>query len=213
MVGRYLPRYLYREPNDRQKWLVRPKLQTEENHSLQTDEHQSEPCFSLLPSGTSDGPAESGEITDCVTLVPNGKKLDLLELNLASQLLFHVKTDLFVPDLIPLAFTRTYYPVDRWSQKFQIYLPHVYDPYLTGSRFPYTYSDWLLPDRRRIHFARISSGTGFADYVAESMFPDNVFFGSRIAWNGLGWDLALRDGTTYLSPEAYNARRPQTGFA
>jgi hypothetical protein len=88
MVGWYLPRYLYREPNDRQKWLVRPKLQTEENHSLQTDEHQSEPCFFLLPSGTSDGPAESGEITDCVTLVPNGKKLDLLELNLASQLLF-----------------------------------------------------------------------------------------------------------------------------
>lgn len=119
--------------------------------------------FAFRHIRTSDGPTKSGEVADCVTLVPNGKRFGLVELNLTSQLLFHVKTDLFEPDVIPLAFTRTYYPVDRWSQKFRIYLPNVYDPYLTGSRFPYTYSDWLLPDRRRIHFGRISSGTGFAD--------------------------------------------------
>jgi YD repeat-containing protein len=30
-------------------------------------------------------------------------------------------------------------------------------------------------------------------------------------WNGWGWDVALEDGTTYLSPEAYSATRPQQG--
>ena len=30
-------------------------------------------------------------------------------------------------------------------------------------------------------------------------------------WNGWDWDWTLPDGTTYLSPEAYNATRPQQG--
>lgn len=121
------------------------------------------------------------------------------------------KTDLYVADAVPLAFTRTYCPPDEWSRKFQVYLPQVYDPYLTGSRVPYTYSNWLLPDRQTIHFSRVSPGTGYADYIGESKSSDAVFVGSRIAWNGWGWDLALRDGATYLSSEAYSAKRPQQG--
>src|SRR5262249_61569013 len=35
--------------------------------------------------------------------------------------------------------------------------------------------------------------------------------GSRNKWHGWGWDLSRLDGTTYLSPEAYNATRPQQG--
>lgn len=150
-------------------------------------------------------------MADCLTLVPDGKKLDLLELNLGSGELFPIETDLYVTDSMPLAFTRTYYPTDDWARKFHVHLPHVYDPYLTGSRFPYTYSNWLLPDRQTIHFERISPGTGFADYVAECNSNVLSFGGSRIAWNGSGWDLALTDGSTYLSPEAYNATRPQQG--
>jgi YD repeat-containing protein len=47
--------------------------------------------------------------------------------------------------------------------------------------------------------------------VAESRTAEGEFAGSRIAWNGWGWDLAMPDGQTYLSPEAYNAVRPQQG--
>jgi YD repeat-containing protein len=58
---------------------------------------------------------------------------------------------------------------------------------------------------------RISPGTGFADAVFESNSASPTFEGSRTGWNGWGWDLTLEDGTTYISPEAYSARRPQQG--
>jgi hypothetical protein len=125
---------------------------------------------------------------------------------------FPIRTDLYVSDSNPQLLPRTYHPPDEWSQKFQVTLPHVYDPYLTESRLPYMYSDWLLPDRRTIHFERISSGTGYADCIGESKSDNLVFEGSRIAWNGWGWDLALADGSTFLSPEAYSATRPQAGI-
>ncbi len=213
-LGHYLlPRYLsHPELTDHQKWLARPKLGPKPSNGLaKIDDHNSIPCLFLLLSDAPDQPASSGAVAGCLTLVPDGKKLDLLELNLGSGVLFPIETDLYVAGSMPLAFTRTYYPTDEWAQKFQIHLPHVYDPYLTGSRFPYTYSNWLLPDRQTIHFERISSGTGYADYVADFKGVDSSFVSSRIAWNGFGWDLALPDGSTYLSPEAYNATRPQQG--
>jgi YD repeat-containing protein len=90
-------------------------------------------------------------------------------------------------------------------------IPHVYDPFLTGSRFPYTYQDWRLPDGQSIHYKRISLGTGFADAIFGADSSSGIFANSRVNWNGWGWDWTLPDGTTYLSPEAYNATRPQQG--
>jgi YD repeat-containing protein len=116
-----------------------------------------------------------------------------------------------VPDTIPLAFTRTYVPLNDWSERFQVYLPHVYDLYLTGSRPPYTFLDWKLRDGQSIHYDRISSGTGFADAIYGTVSSDRIFANSRVNWNGWGRDWTLPDGTTYLSPEAYNATRPQQG--
>jgi YD repeat-containing protein len=116
-----------------------------------------------------------------------------------------------VPDIIPLAFTRTYVPLNAWSERLQVYLPHVYDPYLTGSRLPYTFSNWQLPDGLSIHYDRISAGTGFADAIFQAVSSDRIFANSHLNWNGWGWDWTLADGTTYLSPQAYNATRPQQG--
>jgi len=143
--------------------------------------------------------------------VPDGRKLDLFEVNLRTGDFFLIKTDLYVPDIIPLAFTRTYCVIDDWSRGHQIYLPHVYDPFLFGDRFPYTYVEWVLPDRQSIHYGRISPGTGFSDALYEHASLTPIFERSRAAWNGWGWDVSLEDGTTYLSPEAYNATRPQQG--
>jgi len=213
-LGPYLlPRYLNHSGlTDHQKWLARPKLGPNPSSvSTNGNEHNSTPCLFLLPPGAVGQPAISGSVADCLTLVPDGKKLDLLELDLGSGELLPIETDLYVAGSIPLAFTRTYYPEDDWARKFNVHLPHVYDPYLTGSRFPYTYTNWLLPDRQTIHFERISPGTGFADYIADCKSLAASFAGSRIAWNGFGWDLTLPDGSTYLSPEAYNATRPQQG--
>jgi len=168
------------------------------------------PCFFIVPSSASEQPVVSGSVGECLLLVPDGRELDLIEVVLP-RLVLPIKTDLFVGDSFPLAFTRTYVPRDDWSTRNRIFLPHVYDPYLTGSRDPYTYLDWLLPDRQSIHYQRISPGTGFADAIFENPSPGPIFGGSRVAWNGWGWDLTLEDGTTYLSPEAYNAKRPQQG--
>ncbi len=132
-------------------------------------------------------------------------------MNLLTGGFFHIKTDLYLPDTIPLAFTRCCRRLDDWSRRFQIYFTHVYDPYLFGDRRPYTYLDWVLPDGQSIHYGRISPGTGYADALDEHASPTPIFGRSRIAWNGDGWDLSLEDGTTYLSPEAYNAKRPQQG--
>jgi hypothetical protein len=156
-------------------------------------------------------PVSSGSIGDCLMLAPNGKKLDLFEVDLWTGEFVPVKSDLYVPDKIPLAFTRVNLPMDDWSRGFRIFFRHVYDPYLFMDRNPYTSSQWVLPDNVHIHYKRISSGASYSDAVYEfdGILPS--FAGSRINWNGDGWDVALQDGTTYLSPEAYNGKRPQQG--
>ena len=197
---------------DLEKWKARPQLSPDTVSSSQAKPGETglAPSFFIVPSSAVDQPVVSGSVGDCLLLIPDGRKLDLIEV-FPEGFVLPVKTDLFVEDSIPLAFTRTYLPKDDWSTRNRIFLPHVYDPFLWGSRFPYTYLDWMLPDRYLIHFGRISPGTGFADAVYENSNPGPIFGGSRAAWNGWGWDLALEDGTTYLSPEAYSAKRVQQG--
>jgi YD repeat-containing protein len=210
-LGLWINTHYFKLPTDYQKWQARPKLDPRAHELYKQDSSRGiNPCLFIVPYGAVGQPVVSGSIGECLLLVPDGKELDLIEVALAGFVL-PIKTDLFVEDSFPLAFTRTYFPKDDWSTRNRIFLPHVYDPYLTGNRYPYTYLDWLLPDRQSIHYPRISPGTGFADAVYENASPGPVFAGSRVAWNGWGWDLALEDGITYLSPEAYNATRPQQG--
>jgi len=150
-------------------------------------------------------------VGDCLRLVPDGRKLDLFEIDLWGGFA-HIRTDLDLADVMPLAFTRSVVPLDAWAKRHKIYILHVYDPFMFGDRFPYTFEDWTLPDRKSIHFERISPGTSFADAVYEAKSARNeIFAGSQIKWNGWVWDLSLENGTTFLSPEAYNATRPQQG--
>jgi YD repeat-containing protein len=214
-INNYYSRHRFTPPSsltDYQKWQARPRLSPHTVPSQQPKQVQSghAPCFFIIPSSEINQPVVSGSVGECLLLVPDGTELDLIEVDLGGAV-FPVKTDLFVGDSFPLAFTRTYFPKDDWSTRNRIFLPHVYDPYLTGNRYPYTYLDWMLPDRQFIHYQRISPGTSFADAVYENPSTGPVFGGSRVAWNGWGWDLAVEDGMTYLSPEAYNATRPQQG--
>ena len=80
-----------------------------------------------------------------------------------------------------------------------------------GDRFPYTYLNWTLPDRQEVHYQRVSAGTRYEDAVYEASASDRTFSKSRIAWNGYGWDLNFESGMTVLSPDAYEATRPQQG--
>lgn len=203
--------YLPAELTDYEKWKARPKLQAVSTSGPAIPGQRGlPPCLFIVPPNSANQPVISGEIDDCLQLIPDGRKLNLVEIALGFGVI-PVKTDLYVVDTIPLAFTRTYVPLSDWSNRFQVYLPNVYDPFLTGSRRPYTYLDWRLPDQQSIHYKRVSAGTGFSDAVYEDVSHTPAFIGSRISWNGFGWDLVLRDGATYLSPEAYSATRPQQG--
>ncbi len=211
-LGGVAKHYLFRPPlSDYQKWKIRSQLSPKALPMVRKPGQSGlPPCLFVVPPNAVDQSVVSGSIGDCLLLVPNGKRFDLLEVALVG-LLMPVRTDLYVPDIIPLAFTRTYLPLSNWSRNFQVYLPNVYDLFLSGHRRPYTDADWSLPDGQSVHYERISPGTGYVDAIFEEARFMPVFLWSRMNWNGWGWDLTFEDGTTYLSPEAYNATRPQQG--
>jgi YD repeat-containing protein len=211
-LGSWINRHSFFEPTDYQKWQKRPQLRALDGAISRIKAGQSAlpPCFFVVPKGAVDQPVVSGSVGACLLLIPDGKKLALFEIALLGGFA-HIKTDLYIPDVIPLAFTRSVIPLDDWARRNAVYLPHVYDPFLSGDRFPYTHLDWRLPDGESIHYGRVLPGTGYADAIYEVTSSHPGFEGSRIKWNGWGWDLSLGDGTTYLSPEAYNATRPQQG--
>jgi YD repeat-containing protein len=197
-------------PRDYAKWQARVKVELAPPISQEAGRSGLAPCFFFLPYKADRQQMASSYIGDCLPLLPTGNKIDALEIALGGGL-FPIKTDLYVPDTMPLAFTRTYIPPTDWCRRFQVYLPHVYDLFLSGSRFPYTYLDWRLPDGRSIHYERISSGTDYVDAIYGPSFNSGTFSNSRVNWNGFGWDWTLANGSTYLSPEAYAATRPQQG--
>jgi YD repeat-containing protein len=121
------------------------------------------------------------------------------------------RTDLFIPDSIPLTVTRCYRLWDDRTLPFGTRTNHAWDLAPFGSRQPYTYADVVFCDGKHVHYNRISKGTGYADAVYEHRETATPFYESRFSWNGNGWDLRLKDGTLYLFPEAYYAKRPVEG--
>jgi YD repeat-containing protein len=204
-----LPRLL----NDHKKWQARPKLDLANMPPTKTQLGESglSPCLFLVPPSELKQPVESGSVDDCRMLVPDGSRWDLFEVYLDYRAVLPVVTDVYVAGSMPLAFTRTYRTLDAWSYRMKIYLMDVYDPYLFGERHPYSSQEWDLPDDLKIPYKRVSPGTGFEDAVFECKFPIPIFGGSRVAWNGGGWDMSLADGTTYMTPEAGNSTRPPQG--
>lgn len=107
------------------------------------------------------------------------------------------KTDLFLPDVLPIALTRTYRPNDPTSRPFGRGSTHPYAMRLWSAQ-NYQEVDLILPDGGRVHYVRVSPGTGFTNAIYEHTDSPTAFYKSRIAWNGHGWDLTLRDGTVYV---------------
>jgi RHS repeat-associated protein len=109
------------------------------------------------------------------------------------------KMDLFLPDVFPIMLTHIYRQEDTVVRSFGIGTTHPYDMFLAGADHSYMYADLILPDGGRIHYDRISPGTGMLDMVLENTTAPTRFYKSRIVFNGDGytWDLTLKDGTLY----------------
>lgn len=147
---------------------------------------------------------------------PNSSDGDPVDL--ATGLFVLNKTDLFLPDVIPVNLTRTYRPGDTVSRAFGIGTTHPYDIFLTGDTNPWTFADLILPDGGRIHYERISSGTGFIDAVYQHTLSPTIFYGSTISWNPNllpsfaftgGWELKLKNGTVLEFPDSEFASIPE----
>jgi YD repeat-containing protein len=123
------------------------------------------------------------------------------------------QTDLFVPDVVPLALTRTYFAWNPYSRAFGVGMNHPYDICPTGTRFPYTYMSLNLEDGYEVYMPRVSKGTGYADAVFRHALSNSEFYGAMMAWNGNGWTMTFRDGRKIYFPEAYYAKNFAQGAA
>ena len=121
--------------------------------------------------------------------------------DLATGLFVYEKTDVFLPDVIPIVLTRTYRQGDSVQRPFGIGTMHPYDINLwrpTGAN--YNEAALVLPDGARVKYVRTSPdpGTSFVGLVLEHTASPSVFYKSTITWNGNGWDLKLKNGTVLV---------------
>src|SRR5262249_29042899 len=84
--------------------------------------------------------------------------------NLATGLFTLDATDLALPDLIPIAVTRTYRPRDSEARPFGVGATHPYAMFLYSAA-QYAQADLVLPDGGKIHFVRTSPGNNIGDTV------------------------------------------------
>lgn len=118
--------------------------------------------------------------------------------DLSTGLFVYEKTDLALRDITPIRVQRTYRQNDTVSRAFGLGTTHPYDMSLVGQAF--TYVELVLPDGGRIHYDRISPGTGAFDAVLEHTSTPTQFFKSRVSFDSVlrQWRLQLLDGTAYL---------------
>ena len=127
--------------------------------------------------------------------------------DLRSGLFVYKKTDLFIQDILSVALTRTYRPKDVASRAFGIGATHPFDMFLWSAE-QYKEADLILPDGRRVHFDRVSSGSGYADAVFWCKQP-GPFYMAEIRWNTFFtdpthievWRLTRTDGTVFVFGE------------
>jgi RHS repeat-associated protein len=142
---------------------------------------------------------------------PGGKGKGGDPVDASTGLFVYEHGDFYLPDVIPINVTRTYRQGDTTSRAFGLGTTISYDIFPVGDQFPYTYMDLVMPDGGRVHYYRISSGTGFTDAVFMHTSTPTKFYGSTISWdpainvNGGGWALRFKDGTIWGFPDSFQA--------
>jgi RHS repeat-associated protein len=131
--------------------------------------------------------------------------------DLSTGLFIYGKTDLALPDTVPIILSRTYRPRDTVSRVFGIGATHTYEIFLVGSIFPYTYVDLILPNGGRVHYDRISPGSGYLDAVYEHTGSPSAFYKSTLSFENYNdrWRLTLKDGTKYYFPDSAGSTTPR----
>jgi len=109
------------------------------------------------------------------------------------------KTDLSIPDIIPINITRSYRQGDPNSRAFGIgsNLPYNWFFYSTNFWFE---TDIVLGDGTRIRYNCVAGANCSSPYTAqlEHTATQTQFYKSTMKWNGSGWDITTKDGTVYV---------------
>ncbi|HEY4026121.1 MAG TPA: RHS repeat-associated core domain-containing protein, partial [Candidatus Dormibacteraeota bacterium] len=129
---------------------------------------------------------------------PNGDDGD--PVSLATGFFDYQKTDVVLPDTLPLVLGRRQIPRDTLSRPFGVGMTHSLDINMY-SQHQYSELDLYLPGATKIHFVRTSAGTGWTDAVFKTASTSTDWYGSTVAWNGNGWDLTRKDGTVLVFGE------------
>jgi len=122
--------------------------------------------------------------------------------DLQTGLYVYRKTDLAIPDTIPILIERTYRQADSNSYSFGTATASLYDMRLWSNN-NYHEADLVMPSGGRVHYVRISPGTGYTEAVYESTSVPGPFYASTLRWDASvpGWDLTLTDGMIYVFGE------------
>ncbi|MDP3596309.1 MAG: DUF6531 domain-containing protein, partial [Nitrospirota bacterium] len=112
-------------------------------------------------------------------------------------LYYQQDTDIEVPDVMPIRFTRTYRTEDTASRVFGIGASHPYDQYMLRDDLC-TATRVILPDGAYIHFTR-TSGTNCLDSVLQHSTTHTAFYGATLAWDTtfMRYRLKFKDGTEW----------------
>jgi RHS repeat-associated protein len=126
--------------------------------------------------------------------------IDADPVDLGTGFFAYQKTDLLLPDTLPLDLTRTHLQGDTTNRSFGVGTTFSLDINLFSEN-QYQEVDLYVPGNAKIHYVRTSPGTGFNDAVFQTTNSPDQFYKSTIAWNGNGWDLRLKSGTVLVFGE------------
>ena len=119
--------------------------------------------------------------------------------DLATGLFVYEKIDLVLPDVLPVALTRTYRQEDATSRSFGRGSRHAYDLHLwRPNTNDYEQVALILPDGKRVEYTCLNPDEPLLeDMRFEHTATPTAFYKSTLRFTGLGWALTLRDGTWY----------------
>lgn len=166
----------------------------------------SEPCVTITQ-----GPGEKQSWRlDCVSDPPGDPRFEMFETYPGVPLFVMSRADFSFSGLPSFPFVRKYRPQDDRSRTFGIGATDSFDIYPVGDSQTFSAMELILADGARVHYNRVSPGTGLADArLRAGSYMGNPFSLSSIAWNGNGWDLATIGGWTYQFPSSGPDRTSQ----
>lgn len=118
--------------------------------------------------------------------------------DLSSGLFVYNKTDLLLPDVMPVELKRTYRQQDSVDRSFGKGMTNPYDIYMAGNTA--TWGAIILPDGSRIQFDVVSQQQWPFTYECTTS-PGRFYKATMTLISGVGpngaWEVRLRDGTIY----------------